>query len=58
MKEIYRICCENNVSPINDMGMWLIVNIEDILSSQYKKGSGRSKKLTFWEHDETWSSMR
>lgn len=58
MREIYRKCYENNVSPINDMEMWLMVDIEDMLSSQYKKGLDRSKKLTFWEHDETGSRLR
>ncbi|KAI5422334.1 hypothetical protein KIW84_045692 [Lathyrus oleraceus] len=44
MREDYKTGYENNVSPINGMDMWPNVDVEDILSPQYKKGSGRLKK--------------
>lgn len=38
--------------------MWLTVDVEDRLPSQYKKGPCRPKKLRFREHDEIGSRMR
>ncbi|CAI8598444.1 unnamed protein product [Vicia faba] len=58
MREAYRVCYENNVSPINDMDMWPTVDAEELLPPQYKKGPGRPKKLRFRELDENGSRMR
>ena len=58
MREDYKICYENNVSPINGMDMWPNVGVEEMLSRQYKKGLGRPKKLRFREHDESGSRMK
>ncbi|CAI8591544.1 unnamed protein product [Vicia faba] len=58
MREAYRACYENNVSPINGMDMWPTVDAEELLPPQYKKGPGRPKKLRFRELDENGSRMR
>ncbi|XP_058751002.1 uncharacterized protein LOC131624021 [Vicia villosa] len=58
MREAYRACYENNVSPINGMDMWPTVDAEDLLPPQYKKGPGRPKKLRFRELDESGSRTR
>ncbi|CAI8614038.1 unnamed protein product [Vicia faba] len=58
MKEAYKTCYENNVSPINGMNMWPNVDVEDMLPPQYKKGPGRPKKSRFRKHDETGSRIR
>ncbi|XP_058756954.1 uncharacterized protein LOC131630180 [Vicia villosa] len=58
MRDAYRACYENNVSPINGMDMWPTVDAENLLPPQYKKGPGRPKKLRFRELDESGSRMR
>lgn len=38
--------------------MWPTVDVDDMLTSKYKKSPGRPKKLRFREHDETRSKTR
>ncbi|CAK8568814.1 unnamed protein product [Lathyrus sativus] len=58
MREAYKICYENNVSPINGMDMWHAVDVENMFPHQYKKGPSRPKKLRFREQDESGSRIK
>ncbi|XP_058757199.1 uncharacterized protein LOC131630445 [Vicia villosa] len=57
-REKYALCYGFPISPINGQDMWPIVESEDLLPPDYKKGPGRPRKLRIRETGEEGARRR